>query len=428
MKQVGAVSKIAQSLSLPFVFVAIAHGMRLLSALMIIKLVSVYAGPEGLGRLGLFMSVVSLTTVFAGGGISNGIIKYVAEYRDSPKQLEEFLGSAVLYGLIYSMAIIGICSVFSFRLAALFFGDAAFWWIMPTFGFAQLFAFIGVVVVGTANGMKRHDLFARLTAISYFVAIIVSYMLISNWGTMGGIAALGFTMSCVGILGGIAAVVKGYANQIRLRFDRSQFRLLSRFSIMMITAAVLFPVSEILIRNAVEDNLGLTFAGYWQGLTRLSTSYIGFFAVFLGTVFMPRLSGTHSLMVCRQLVTRQLLRTGTVFVASVLVMYLLRDFLIVAAFSNEFSPLSKVIHYQFIGDFFRILSYVVGFLFLSKAAVGHGIAAEIFQYVLYTTLTITVINSTGQFDDVVQSYAISYAIYFCVMIAALYVFTARDKK
>ena len=57
---------------------------RLVAGLVLAKLVASAAGPDGIGRLGQFMSLMSLLTVLAGGGISAAIVKYVAEYRADP--------------------------------------------------------------------------------------------------------------------------------------------------------------------------------------------------------------------------------------------------------------------------------------------------------------------------------------------------------
>ena len=66
----------------------------------LIKLIAVYLGAGGMGLLGNFMSLVAMLSLMAGGGISNGVIKYVAEYKKQPRRLAEFIGSAKLYSLL----------------------------------------------------------------------------------------------------------------------------------------------------------------------------------------------------------------------------------------------------------------------------------------------------------------------------------------
>jgi polysaccharide transporter, PST family len=84
---------------------SVATSARLLSSLVIVKLVASFAGPEGVGKLGQLLSVISLLAVFGGGGIGSGIVKYVAELRNSIASLKKFLGSAAFFTIISSSVI-----------------------------------------------------------------------------------------------------------------------------------------------------------------------------------------------------------------------------------------------------------------------------------------------------------------------------------
>ena len=81
---------------------AMATASRLVAGLVVIKLVAWFAGPEGVGKLGQFMSLMSLLAVLAGGGISAGIVKYVAEYRHDAQRLSRLLAAALWYALCAS--------------------------------------------------------------------------------------------------------------------------------------------------------------------------------------------------------------------------------------------------------------------------------------------------------------------------------------
>lgn len=55
-------------------YTGVATLAKLLAALVVVKLVAVYAGPQGVGRLGQFLNLMSVLAVLAGGGISAGIV------------------------------------------------------------------------------------------------------------------------------------------------------------------------------------------------------------------------------------------------------------------------------------------------------------------------------------------------------------------
>ena len=67
------------------------NAMKVLLGLFMLKLIASRLGPSGLGRLGHFMSIVSVAIAFAGGGMSTGVIKYVAEFKYKPRRLLDFI-------------------------------------------------------------------------------------------------------------------------------------------------------------------------------------------------------------------------------------------------------------------------------------------------------------------------------------------------
>lgn len=403
------------------VYAGLAHGVRLLSSLMIIKLIAVYVGPEGLARLGFFLSLTSIVAVFAGGGISNGVIKLVAESHDSPVRLVRILNSAILYGGVFSMVVLALSIIFASPLSEIVFGEPQFWWMMPIIGLAQLLAFLGVITISTINGLGRQDMFAGITFIAHFGAITIAYVLISRLGMEGSALALAMASACVGFVSLIVIARSGILRVLRPHYKRETFAKLFRFSLMTLSAAVFFPITEILIRALIIAELGLEVAGLWQGLIRLSGAYIGFFSVFLATTFMPRLSKTKDMQSCRNLVLRQLPLVGATYSVCAFGIYLLREHVVQFVFSEGFMPLTDVIFWQLLGDLFRVCSYIIGFLLVAKTATRLYISAEFLQFGTYLAVSFLIIAKGGQLEEITRGYALSYGIYFTAMLTLFFV-------
>ncbi len=412
-------------LGLSPVYVGIAHAMRMMSSLAVIKLISIFTGPIGLGQLGFFMSLVSIITVFSGGGIANGVVKYVAEYKATPIKLIRFMNGAILYGGLFSASVLVVSIGFAHPLSALVFADATLWWLLPILGITQILAFVGIITVATVNGLGRQDIFAAITSVAYIGAISVSYGLISRMGVIGGALALATVAASVGCVSLIVVWRSRIRRFLRPRYHARTFRSLSRFSLMMLSAALLFPATEILIRTQIVASSGLETAGLWQGLIRLSGSYIGFFAVYLGTTFVPILSSTTSMKTSKRLVIRQLFIIGGGFAVFGMLVFGFRGQVVQLVFSLEFMQITDVIAWQILGDFFRILSYVIGFMLVAKAATKLYIMAEFFQFGLYLALASLVIMRHGDLMQITRIYAASYAIYFCFMLVLFITYTRK---
>ena len=63
--------------------------MKLSSALVINKVIAIFAGPSGLAIVGQLQNAVLIINTFAQGGINSGLTKYTAEYRNKPEELSK---------------------------------------------------------------------------------------------------------------------------------------------------------------------------------------------------------------------------------------------------------------------------------------------------------------------------------------------------
>src|SRR3989338_3475719 len=112
--------------------------IKILSYLFIVKFIALYTGPEGLGKMGQFMSLMTIIGVCAGGGISNGIIRYIAEYdKNAPYKIKAIIGSGSLITLFISFAFFLICTLFSKLISAFLFNTYEFSSIIVVLAIAQ---------------------------------------------------------------------------------------------------------------------------------------------------------------------------------------------------------------------------------------------------------------------------------------------------
>jgi PST family polysaccharide transporter len=129
------------------------------------------------------------------------------------------------------------------------------------------------------------------------------------------------------------------------------------------------------------------------------------------------------------LVKKALLYTGIIFIFTALIILLLKKNIILILFSDKFLLLSDVLSWQFIGDFFRVCSYVIGFITVAKGLFKLYIFGELLQNILYyTSLKITLLQSSFSFENVVKSYSVAYFIYFLIVYIVYYSFIRYSKK
>lgn len=395
--------------------------------LVILKLVAMYVGPAGLGLLGNFMSLTTMASVFAGGGIGNGITKYVAQYQRQPIHRIRFIGSAMTYGSVVSLLILAITVIASDQIAAKILGNSGQAWLIPCFGVAQLLCFIGTATIAVANGQQRLDLFAKISISAYLITIPIAYLLIVYFGIEGAAIALLLTISCTAWPALYYITTSSSRRVLKFRASKVDLANLARFSIMTLASAMFFPSAEIFIRNQIIAQMGYEQAGIWQALNRLSVAYLGFFTIFLATQYMPRLSTItlkHKLIAE---VRRYLFGTALAFCSFAVLLYLLRDWVIQLLFSSSFAAMGDLVQLQLLGDFFRLMSYVIGFLGVAKAAVSLYVAAELLQTGMYSLFSWFVLRHGGGLDDVVHGYVWTYVLYFFMTLACLFLYSKNRR-
>lgn len=390
----------------------------MLGGLIIIKVIAMYLGPEGFGRLGHFMSLIAILGVLAGGGILNGIVKYVAEYKNLPEKLNPFLSNAIAYSLIFStLLFVGILFLAK-RISLILFNNIEF---------AQLIMFLGVIQFlyglvtfcnGTINGLRETTKFAKVIIVGTVIGLPISYYFIAQYGFNG--AVIGLAVINASLL--LPAIFELYKlevfKKIKFSLNKQDAIKLSKFSVMQMISLATLPLAEIYIRSLIIHDAGLHEAGLWQSLMRLSSVYVGFFTTFLAAYYMPTLSGMCGKNHIFKYVVKYMLAIAAVFVVIAVMVYIFRSFVFTLIFSKEFIIPAEYVGFQLLGDLFKIMSYVIGFLIVAKAKTRLYIIAEFTQTALYLGVATWLIKA-GSVSKVFPAYAISNFLYFSICLFGL---------
>ena len=77
----------------------------------------------------------------------------------------------------------------------------------------------------------------------------------------------------------------------KIKLKQQVFRKLGAFSAMAFTSALLFPITQIIIRSSIIEKISLQSAGIWEGMNRLSGMYLMVVTTSISTYYLPRRSG-----------------------------------------------------------------------------------------------------------------------------------------
>ena len=404
-------------------YTGMATAARLVAALIVVKLVAAFAGPEGVGRLGQFVSLMSLLAVLAGGGIGPGIVKYVAEYRDDAQRLARLLGTALCYALCAACAMGAVALLLREPIAAWLLGDARYVTLICVLALAQVGIAIANYFLAVINGFMDVRRLALVQVLGSAFSTLLVVALAHEFGLSGALLGLVLGQSLWIVVGLPAwSVGRYFANGLpRLRFDPEMTWRLAAFSVMTLTSALLPPLVNIAVRDHLAAQFGWAEVGYWQAVSRVSDAYLLFIISAINIYYLPKLAATQT-RATLVFELRQGLRVLVPLAAvCALAIYAAREWITQLLFNTGFAPANGLYGPQLLGDVLKIASFVLSYLMLAKAMTRLFVASECIFAVTYLVL---VYAFTAHFGVVGAIYAFTanYVLYlaFNLLVARRY--------
>lgn len=401
----------------------IATVIRLFVGLVINKAISLFVGPSGLAVIGQFQNISQLAMVASQGAINKGVVKYTAEYSKNEEGLTTLLATAIKITIACSV-IVGVALILlSGYLSNEFLTDKNFSFIFIIFGFTIVFYSLNSLFLAILNGLKEVKQLVLINIIQSLYSLVFTTALIYFFGLKGALIALVTNQSIIFLY-----IIWKLRNHkvINLGLFKGVYSAivatkLSRFALMAITSAIAIPISHLVIRNYLVDNLGWEKAGYWQAIWYISTMYLTVVTTTLGVYFLPKLSEITSKKALRsELLSGYKIILPIVMLVSAAI-FILKDFIVYILFSDDFKPMLELFLWQLIGDVIKIAAWLLSYLMLAKAMTKRYMAVEVLFNIIFVGISIFMVNSYGLIG-MTYAFATSYSIYF----VAVFLLTKKE--
>ena len=398
------------------VLTGISTVIKLVSAFVINKVIAIYIGPSGLAIVGQLQSFTSIITTFSNGAISSGIVKYTAEYQDIEEKKKIF-SSSIVISLICSLIISIFLFGFSDYLSELILKDIQYSSVFIIFG-ATIFLFaLNMVLISILNGQKEIKKYVLVNIAGSIFSLVFTSILIMQLNLMGALYAMVLNQSVIFFVT-LAFVIK--SSWFKLEYfkqglDKESLSKLSKYSLMAIVSALTVPVSHLIIREYIGENLGWDSAGYWQGIWYISTMYLMLVTTTLGVYYLPRLSEIQDNKELRKEIFSGYKIIMPIVILASLIIFLLKEYVILIAFSKDFMPMMELFAWQLMGDVIKIASWLLAYLMLAKAMTKVFIYTEVLFSALFVGLSILFVDKFG-LVGITYAYALNYLLYLFMMI------------
>lgn len=391
------------------------------------KILAIYVGPAGYAAIGQFQNFIQMVTAFAGSAINNGVVKYTAEYHDNESKQQAIwktAGSIVLaFSLFFSILIL----IFQKQLSIYIFHTNVYQSVFVWFAVFLTFFTFNALFLAILNGKKEVLRLVIANILGSLFSLAITSALAIKYNLYGALVALSIYQS----LAFFATLFLCYkVNWFRLSYlfgkiDKDIAKKFAAFALMALVSAICVPVSQMVIRSYLTYEYGLTYAGYWEAMIRLSAAYLMLVTTTLGVYYLPRLSELSKVQEIKSEVYLGYKYIFPLAVVGGLFVYLLRDWIIALLFTKSFLPMRDLFFWQVIGDSLKIGSWILAYLMLSKAMTKLFITTEIVFAITSILLTYVCTQLLG-FEGVSIAHLLNYGMYWVVM--SFFVFKVLKEK
>lgn len=392
--------------------------IRIISGFLTSKFIAIYVGAEGMALVGnlrdFLNSIKSLSTL----GFSNGIVKYVSEFKHKTIELSKTISTVFYVGLFSTFLVSAYCYFDATNINDILFTEKNnYEYVIRIVAIALPFYALNAFLLAVINGLAQFKKLLNINISAQIFGMIITLYLIWQRQLQGALIAVATVESLILLVTLIGAY--GQKHFLKLivwqHISLNSFKKLGAYSIMALFTALTLPLVTVAIRNYIIDTQGLQNAGLWEAMNRISSYYLMFVSTLLTLYLIPRFAEINSKIEFRREVFNFYKTIIPIFSLGLVIIYFLRTYIIRLVLTNEFAEVESLFFWQLLGDLIKVLSIVIAYQFLAKRMFWHYIITEGFSMLMLYFASIYFIDLYG-IKGATIAHFVDYLFYFILMI------------
>jgi len=395
---------------------------KILAGIITSKVIAVLIGAEGMALIGNMRSFLNSIHSFSVLGLYKGVVKFIAEQKNEEVTLSKSLSTAFYLGFLSTI----LLSFLSYYNASeindfLFSNNYDYAYIIKILALALPFYALNMFSFSILEGFSKHKILSIISIMGQVLGLLVTVLLIYQDNIDGALIAVVISPSLVFLI-----TLVGFLNRkslvSQIKMSRMSFSVLKRvepFAITALVSAVALPFVSILIRNYIIDAVGIREAGYWEAMNRISDYYLMFVMSLMTYYVLPKFKNIQSKTEFKKKIKEIYKTTIPAFLVGLIILYFLRSLVVIIIFNEDFKPVENLFLWQLLGDFIKVLSFVVAYQFVAKQMFAHFIIIEVFLVLVMYFTSAYFIDYYGV-KGAVLGHFFSYLMYFLITLLMLW--------
>jgi antigen flippase len=344
--------------------------VNLVFALVRNKALAVMVGPEGVGLMGLYSSVLEFTQTLAALGLPSSGVRQIAEADGKGDSGTVAQTAGVLSKLSALLAMIGAMALAALAapISILTFDDHQYTFGVALLSLAVLFRVIAGGQLALIQGMRGIADIAIINVISGFASVALTVPIIYIYGLDGIVPSLIGTAATV-LLSSWWFCKKRRPPRVAVAADafRREAAHLLRLGFVFMVSGLLTIGAVYAIRLIIMRSDGIAGAGLYQAAWALGGLFTGIVLQAMGTDFYPRLTAIAKDDVsCNRLVNEQTQVSILLAGPGVLATLVFAPVILQVFYSPEFYSAGEMLRWICVGMILRMISWPLGFIIIAK--------------------------------------------------------------
>lgn len=390
---------------------------RTLFSIITQKALAILVGAEGISVIGNLRNILSFLENFTIIGVSNGLIKYVSQYKNDKENLSKLFSTIFVFSVFACIFSFIILLVYSNAISDFIFGvENDFSFIIQILAFILPFIAINSVLNALVNGLSDYKGFTKVILLTSILGSIIVVTCAYQNGLFGGLLAITL-IPFIQFISYLLLLSKSTWHQIKVKDLKWKIpfkKQLLSYSFMSLIVILFINLTDILLRDLIENKVSLAEAGYWTAMNSISKNYMQFSAALFPLYILPQYAKIKDTLGYRKEVSKIYKMLLPLLILGLLGIYFAREFIIRVLYSEDFLSMAPLFKWQLVGDFVKFIAIVLAYQFLAKKQVFNFIFTELLSVGLFYVFSVYFLNDFGT-EGVVMANLLRYIVYLIVV-------------
>ena len=347
-------------------------GINFITGFLKNKIYAIYLGLSGLGVISQFTSSISFLTYLLPLGFPVGITQLIAQSKDKDKSFRtEIIYTAFIILLMPVLLTFFTVFFFSSNISIFLFNEVTYSGYIKILSIVIPFLVFFSVIEAILKGLGNISLYVKSLVLSSVVSFIVSIPLVIIAGIRG--AAIGLTVNYIFFV--LYSLYKfrksglGEFKPANLKFNKKILKQILKIGTAFLVAGAMYQLSLVIMKRMVIEKYGLDGSGLFQSIFNISLFYFGFIFTSMSSYTFPKIAGLFNNTDLTSELNTTIRFISLVMVPLILILVVFRNIIILILYTPEFLIAEPFFQFQFLGDFFKALSWVLGIWLIPRSKI-----------------------------------------------------------